>query len=203
MENIIVAKFNVESEAYQALSELKRNAVNEECIISQLAVVKKKENNIEIQDSFDTGVTSEDDSMAGGIIGGLIGILSGPVGVLFYGSLGALIGSTIDTEDVYNEYKEIEHICNALIKGETAIIALAQEKNEEVLNAEFKKFDTEVLRFDAAKIMVEIDEIDEQRKIEEKEIRKEKKEQFIAERKEKINLKREKIKEKFSKIKNK
>jgi hypothetical protein len=43
-ENVILVNYSVESEAYQALSELKRAAANANYTISQAAVVKVDEN---------------------------------------------------------------------------------------------------------------------------------------------------------------
>ncbi len=43
MENIVSVTFEVESEAYQAMSILKRNAVSDLYAISQTALIKKND----------------------------------------------------------------------------------------------------------------------------------------------------------------
>ena len=40
-ENVILVNYKVESEAYQALSEMKRETANAYCMISQAVIIKK------------------------------------------------------------------------------------------------------------------------------------------------------------------
>ena len=123
------------------------------------------------------------------MIGGLIGLIGGPLGVLFHGSVGALIGATIDTEDQLNEYSKIEHISKTLEDGETALISLAQENDKSFLDMEFGIFDAEITRYDAVEVAQEIEELEEQRRLEEKEAKKAKREEQKAERKAKLEEK--------------
>ncbi|SFC50135.1 hypothetical protein [Ruminococcus albus] len=56
-ESIFVVDFKVESEAYQALSELKANPVNDSYTASSAFVVKNENGHIIPKDSFDTADT--------------------------------------------------------------------------------------------------------------------------------------------------
>lgn len=39
-------------------------------------------------EGFDSGVDTRDDTVKGGLLGGLVGILGGPIGMLFTGTMG-------------------------------------------------------------------------------------------------------------------
>ena len=71
MENIIIVNFDVESEAYQAFTELKPNAVTENYVVSQTALAKNTEGRVAVLDGFDTGVETKNDTQMGGLIGAL------------------------------------------------------------------------------------------------------------------------------------
>ena len=86
-ESIILAKFNVESEAYEAFSEVKKAFMAPEFMISQACVVKKENGQILMKDRFDTGIESTNDTRFGGIMGMLIGFLAGPLGILLGGGM--------------------------------------------------------------------------------------------------------------------
>ena len=51
-ENLILVNYKVESEAYQALSELKRETSNANYTISQAAIVKKENGTLNIMDGW-------------------------------------------------------------------------------------------------------------------------------------------------------
>ena len=81
-ENLVLVNYKVESEAYQALSELKRETANANYTISQAVIVKKENGKLSVMDGFVNGATTGDDTMTGGLIGSLVGILGGPLGIL-------------------------------------------------------------------------------------------------------------------------
>ena len=89
-EKIISVLFKVESEGYQAMTELRNAPEAEDYIVSQAALIKKENGVIHVLDSFDTGIETENDTLIGGIVGGLIGILAGPLGMLLGSSLGMM-----------------------------------------------------------------------------------------------------------------
>ena len=130
MENIVVAVFPVESEAYQAFSKIKDGTTElSGYLVSQMAIVKKMGNNVQLEDAFDTGRETSDDTIAGGLIGALIGIIGGPLGILLGGGIGTLIGSSIDLGDIDTNNSMIERVSCILSDGDTALIAFVQEDN--------------------------------------------------------------------------
>ena len=54
-ENLVLVNYKVESEAYQALSELKRDTANANYTISQAAIVKRENGQLNTMDGFING----------------------------------------------------------------------------------------------------------------------------------------------------
>ena len=61
MESVFVVKFNVQSEAFQALTELRQQPANDDFVVSQACLVNKKDGRITMLDQFDTGMESVND----------------------------------------------------------------------------------------------------------------------------------------------
>jgi hypothetical protein len=156
-KNVIVAVFKVESEGYQALSELKLAAGGETYLISAAALVKKEKDSCVYLDGFDTGVHTSNDAVIGGLIGMTVGLLAGPIGMLLGGSYGTLIGMTVDAEDAAFGASMLDQIAQKLDDGMIALIALAGEESNDALDAKLSKFDTVIARFDADVVAEEVD----------------------------------------------
>ena len=140
--NVAVALFEVESEAYQALAQIRQYPGGETSYVPAAALVKKENGVLHTLDGFDTGANTADDTALGGLVGALFGVLGGPVGVLLGGAYGALIGSVLDTDDALMNASMLEQIMAKMEEGEVAIIALAYEENEEVLDQRLAGFAT-------------------------------------------------------------
>lgn len=158
MENIIVVTFEVESEAYQAFSELKANTYNDSYVISQAALAKNSGGRVEPIDWFNVGGVVNDDTILGGVLGALIGVVGGPVGMLLMGSYGALVGGAVDLLDADQGNSMMEHVMGCVPEGKTVLIAMVQEEEPSAFNANFVKYRPEVTRFEAAEIAVEVEE---------------------------------------------
>lgn len=193
MENVLMVLFEVESEAYQALAELRHDAVNSSYTISQMGLVKNKQGRILPCEGFDSGVDTRDDMVKGGLIGGLLGILGGPIGMLFTGSMGALIGSVKDSSDAEKNVSMLERVSGKMGEGNVALIALVQEEDESILNRCLSKFKTETIRWDAAVIA---EEVEEAQKLE-KEMKRQAKERMRDQKKEEY---RQNLEQKRAKI---
>ena len=156
-ENIVIANYKVESEAYQALSELKHEAGNANYTISQAVIVKKEGGQLIAKDGFGNSAEASDDTWTGGLIGSLVGILGGPLGILLGGSMGMLIGEAVDTSEAVGTASLLERASECLADGETAIILLAQEEYETALTAKLNAFEVTVTRMDAAEVAAEVE----------------------------------------------
>ena len=200
-QNVVVSIFKVESEAYQALTQLKQYPGNDQSFVAQAVLVKKENGELHVLDGFDTGSNTMDDTAVGGMIGALFGILGGPIGVLLVGSYGALIGAALDSGDALDNACMLEQIAGKMENGEVAIIGLASEEDEAILDGKLGRFDTIIVRFDAAVVAAEVEEAqkmeEEMARLARKELRDEKK----AARKEKVAEKRSKLSADFAAFK--
>jgi uncharacterized membrane protein len=199
-ENLILANYKVESEAYQALSELKRETTNANYTISQAVIVKKENGKLNTMDGFVNGSAAGDDSLTGSLIGSLIGILGGPLGILLGGSMGMLIGSAVDAGDMAESTSLLEKTGDSILDGETAIILLAQEEYETALTAKLNHFDVAITRFDAAEVAAEVEHAREVEKQMAKEAREKMREERSESFRETVARKREELKNWFSNL---
>ena len=199
-ENVVLANYKVESEAYQALSELKRDTANANYTISQAMIVKRENGKLNVMDGFVNGMTTGDDTWMGGLLGGLIGILGGPIGVLLGGSFGMLVGGAVDAGEMAGDTSLLEKAGDSIADGETAIILLAQEEYETALTAKLNDFDVSITRLDAAEVAAEV----EHARDVERQMAKETREKLRAERtesfKETVAKKSEELKNWFSNL---
>ena len=199
-ENVVLANYKVESEAYQALSELKRDTANANYTISQAMIVKRENGKLNVMDGFVNGMTTGDDTWMGGLLGGLIGILGGPIGALLGGSAGMLAGGAVDAGEMAGDTSLLEKAGDSIADGETAIILLAQEEYETALTAKLNDFDVSITRLDAAEVAVEVEHAKEV----ERQMAKETREKLRAERteafKESVAKKSEELKNWFNNL---
>lgn len=156
-ENLILVNYKVESEAYQALSELKRDVSNDNYLIYQGVIVKKENGKLNIMDGFVNSAATSEDTVTGGLIGSLVGVLGGPLGILLGGSMGMLLGGAVDAGDIADDASLLEKAGDCILDGETAILLLAQEEYETALTAKMNHFDVTITRLDAAEVAAEVE----------------------------------------------
>ena len=203
MQNVIVGGFEVESEGFQAITELKQNPGDEKSFISQAALLKKDAGQVKVLDSFDTGVTTSDDMALGGLMGMCVGILGGPIGMLLGGSLGSLTGMTVDAADAIDNASMIEQIAGKLEDGAVALIGLTDEEDEGVLDEKLSKYKTVIARFDAAVVAQEVDAAREMQAEMERQALEKLRKQKTDEFKSKVEAHRDKMKAHFEELKTK
>ncbi len=202
MQNVLVSVFEVESEGYQAITELKNAPATDGSLISQAVLVKKEDGAIKVLDSFDTGVKTADDTALGGLLGMCIGILGGPIGMLLGAGWGSLMGMRIDASDAGEAASLIEQIAGRLDDGVT-LIGLTDEEDESVLDNSLSAYKTVIARFDAAVVSQEVETAREMQKEMARQARADLRNQRKEEFREKVNEKRNKLKAQFASLKSK
>ncbi|HEM2541170.1 TPA: DUF1269 domain-containing protein [Streptococcus suis] len=199
MENVVVSIFRIESEAFQAFSELKQFGQTENTKLAQVSIVKAENGIINVKDNFDLMNSLENDYFKGGLIGSLVGILGGPLGVLLGFAAGGMIGASIGSDKELANSALITTVSENLTSGEVAIIALVQENDESVLNAIFEKYQTHIARWNVATVLAEVESALQIQQ----DLAHQAKARLIADKKEarheKFDKLRANIKEKFSK----
>ena len=201
--SVIIVNFEVESEAYQALSELKRAAVSEDFIVSQACVVKKEAEGVKMQDGFDTGVESRNDTLRGGLLGALVGIIGGPLGVLLGYAGGSLVGLAVDGSDTAKNVSLIGQVADSLEEGKTSLIALVSEQDSLSFDVNFTKFDAHITRLDAAEVAAEVEKAQEIQARLQKEARQQLREEKKEARRQKVEEHRSRLAEEFADFKKK
>lgn len=198
MYNIVAAIFEVESEGYQALTTLAKTPILNDTTVLQMALVKRDNGYLKICDSFDSGVHTTNDTLIGGLVGSVVGMLGGPIGMLLMGSYGTLAGSMVDAGDSLGSASLIEKVAEKLQDGDMAMIALVDETNEAELDNALAGFKVTVARFDAVVIADEVEEAQKIQKEMTRQTRKQLRDAKKQERKEKREARREKIKSDFA-----
>ncbi len=206
MLNIVVSIFEVESEAYQAITELKNNKGIKTSIMPEAVLVDKQNGSYKILDSYVLEDETVENTARGGLIGLCIGILGGPVGMLLGAGVGSLIGAAASTDNTVENTSLLEQIIGKLGDDTIAIIGLADEDDESEIDALLSRYDTIIARFDAAVVEQEVEKAREMEKEMENlaklEVRKQKKEEHqanVEERRNKMKARVAAIKEKHKK----
>jgi uncharacterized membrane protein len=125
---LIVAAFQDENAADQALKELK-NAQKQKLIdIQDAAVIRRDEKNkLHIKETADPG--GGKGAAAGGAIGAIVGLIGGPPGVVVGASVGALVGGvTAKVVDSGIPDDRLEKIGEGLQPGTSAIVAIIEHR---------------------------------------------------------------------------
>ena len=155
--NVVIAIFEVESEAYQAFNQLKNANSGEGYSAPEAALIQNKANAIDVLDGYGYGPVDSGASK-GMVIGSLIGILGGPFGVLLGAATGALAGSVSDDNRAVDTASVVAVIASKIYDGEIAIAALVQEE-EPAFDAVFTNYKTTIIRYDAADIADDVDRL--------------------------------------------
>ena len=197
MENLVVSIFNTESEAYQSFADLKAFRQTQTTKVAQIALVKNENGHIVEKERYDFEDSTTDAALKGGLLGAVIGLLGGPIGYGMVSLYGLAAGDTIDTA----ETGLIDVVSQKLTNGETAVVALVQEDNEAVIDAYFTKYDTQIVRWDVATVVAEIEAALQVQEDLYNQARAQMKAERKAERKAKLEEFKANVKAKFDKLK--
>lgn len=202
MENVIVTFFDVESEAFQALAELKQKQFQRnDFVLSQVAILKKENGKLVFKDGFDTGIKTRNDTLIGGLVGSLIGILGGPLGILLGFGVGTSIGAITDIDDLQEESSLISAVASRLQENDVAIVSVISDEYDAVYDELIGKFATETRRYEASVIQEEVDHACEVEKALQEQAREKIREERSAERKAKVQAYKERIRSEMEELK--
>jgi uncharacterized membrane protein len=132
MYNIVGAMFASEEEARKALKALAETPEINGTTILQMSLMKRKGGELKLCDNFTSENLTSNDTVKGGLIGGLIGILAGPLGVLLRGATGALVGNAVDADDKIDSKTLIAQAAQKLEEGDMALIMMVDETDEAI-----------------------------------------------------------------------
>ena len=155
--NVVIAIFEVESEAFQAFTQLRNAAAGEGYVVPEAALIKNSAGNIQVLDGFGYGDPTSGEA-TGIVVGSLVGVLGGPIGVILGAATGALAGSVSDSGRAVDTASVVAVVASKIYEGEIAIAALVSEE-EPAFDAAFADYKTTIVRYDAADIADDVDRL--------------------------------------------
>lgn len=156
-ENVIIVNCKSSEDAEKMLKMLQKKPDAKSVKVSHAAIVKKDAGELSLEDGFVADSAEEGLVWTGGLIGGLIGLLGGPVGALIAGGVGAMIGNSISEEELKGATALLEKASECLVDGETALLVLAEAKDETALAERLADFDVTLTCLDAKEIAEELE----------------------------------------------
>jgi uncharacterized membrane protein len=153
--NVIAVSFPEEAYAYQALARLKELASQDSIGVRGAAVVaREQDGKITIKDEI--GGDGSEDTVGGGLLGLLVGVLGGPLGVLLGGATGLLVGSLFDGDDDDNTRSVLADISKSIRVGPSGLLAEVSEPAPEAVDAVMAHLNGTVVRRSAADVELEV-----------------------------------------------
>jgi uncharacterized membrane protein len=153
--NVISVSFDSDSNAYEALTELKALDGQGRLEIEAAAVVVREEQGrIIVKDRV--GSAQYAGAASGGTLGVLLGILGGPLGVLIGGTYGLLVGSLFDLDEAERTESALSEISTSVRPGHTALLAQVTERSADVVDTAMARLGGTVLRRPVADVEAEI-----------------------------------------------
>jgi uncharacterized membrane protein len=160
MENIVIATFNDAKGALGGLRELQQLDDDGKLKLRNAAVVERRPDGTwEIVDEDE--VADFHATLAGGLLGAVVGVLAGPLGLLLGAGAGLMAGGVIDvTED---EARELIHeeMIRRIPPGTTALIGDVDEPLSHPLDERMAKVGATITRWPRSEVQTELANADE------------------------------------------
>jgi uncharacterized membrane protein len=184
-KNVIVVSFSVEANAYQALSELKQVAAQGKVGLDNAVVIERAaDGSFSVKDMENQTIGNK--TGIGGLIGAFVGILGGPLGVLFGWGAGSLIGSASEVDDAIESQAILAKLSTLIPAGSSGLIAEVDEVANEVVDGVMSKLDGTVTRQSSADVEAEVAAAAEAQAAAQREASRVLREKNRAERKERV-----------------
>jgi uncharacterized membrane protein len=191
----------VEANAYEALARLKELDARDDVGVRAAAVVTRAEDGqVTIKDQF--GKESSDDTIGGGFLGLLVGVLGGPIGVLVGGATGLLIGSLFDDDDDDHTKSVLSDLSSAIRVGPPGMLAEVSEQDPTAVDAVMAHLDGTVVRRKLSDVELEVAAAQDAQREAKKKAREELREARHKKQKDEVDAKIAELKAKLSRHKN-
>lgn len=134
MENVVVLAFRASEEAHESVGGLRRLHDAGEIRLAAVAVLGRKEDGttMVLDQAEDVHIKA---TATGGAVGAIIGLFSGPVGLLVGGATGAVVGSLVDIAELESSDDVLRTFAAAVPRGHTATIAVIEEPTHAAVDA--------------------------------------------------------------------
>jgi uncharacterized membrane protein len=194
--NVIAVNFQDDSQAYQALSQLKElDGQSQIGLRAAAVVVRGEDGKIVVKEQVGEGEI--EGAATGGILGLLIGIIGGPFGILIGGATGLVIGALFDVEEEDQTESVLGEFSKQARVGHPALLAEAFEPGDEPIDAAMSRLSGNVLRRPVDVVEAEMASAREAQRVAKHEARKALHEQQRAQKKAEVETKVEDLKAKL------
>ncbi|HWC11573.1 MAG TPA: DUF1269 domain-containing protein [Acidimicrobiales bacterium] len=155
MNTVLIVTFDHLSQAREAMSELRR-LDGEDAVTIRAAALVVREGDGRFWVPEDEERIGFVGTATGGAIGALLGALVGPVGLLFFGATGALVGSLADAEEADVSEEVLASVTGRVPPGTTAVVADVDEPSPRVVDSVMEASGGRVNRRPRADIEAEV-----------------------------------------------
>jgi uncharacterized membrane protein len=154
--NVIAVSFEDRSNAYQALSELKGAGLEGRVEVLAAGIVTRDQHGrLEVPEGSDN--FSGAATWGGGLIGLMMGVIGGPIGMLFGWTGGLLVGGAFDIRREERSESVLAEISRHIPEDGTAIVAEVNEYAFEVVDKLMAELGGAVYRRPAEEVRAELE----------------------------------------------
>ena len=168
-ETLIAVTFVDQDNANQALARLRDLESQGQVAIEGLALVIRNQDGQIVENHLTDGNWAG--RAGGGVVGLLVGILGGPLGVLFGGSAGLVIGSVVDGHHADKADSVVSDISKSIQVGQSTVVAQLVEERPETIDSAISQLGGSVLRRPLDDVKAEVAVADNAQRQAEKEAR--------------------------------
>lgn len=154
--NVIAVSFEDARNAYQALSELKGAALEGRVdVLAASIVTRDEQGRLAMVDGDD--IAGGAATVGGSLVGLAIGVIGGPIGMLFGWTTGLLVGGAYDVRRADDSESVLGEISRFIPVGGTAIVAQVKEYAVEVVDELMNRLGGTVYRRPTEVVQSELD----------------------------------------------
>jgi len=135
--DVVLAVFEVEATASKAYKDLQKAEKDKKVDLENVVLIHKEaDGKIDVKEAAEK-ISGE--AAIGALVGGALGLLAGPVGVITFGAAGAALGGlSAKFDDVGFDDERLEMFGETLEPGKSAILAVLESQFSEKLVQELK-----------------------------------------------------------------
>lgn len=194
--NVIAVSFEDRSNAYQALSELKGAGLEGRVEVLAAGIVTRDQHGrLDVPEGSD--VVSGAATWGGGLIGLMIGVIGGPIGMLFGWTGGLLVGGAFDIRREERSESVLWEISRHIPEDGTAIVAEVNEYAIEVVDKLMTELGGAVYRRPAEEVRAELETAEDAYRKAQKEADRAARERRKAQRRQNVEERMAAVKEKL------
>ncbi len=154
-ESVVLWSSPQPAEAREAMAELQRLHRDGAVTIRAMAALERDADG-QLRIINDADNFGFEGTVAGGVIGSLLGVLAGPAGILLGGAAGVLAGSSADARQSEEEGRIVGAVARHIAPGTAAVVADLEEPNPEVIDAAARSAGGTVVRWSRSEVEAEL-----------------------------------------------